>query len=635
MKPQTLEQGTVVGDRFEIEALAASSDFGWLYKAMDKERRLTVGLRVLPAELVLGKEDETRIKDQIRLVSTLSHRNLQSVFGLGTVDAGGLFVATEWVEGSSLRAVLERRAKSGKHFSFKGAYNIIGHVCNALAVAHPKVVHGALSPRCIIVSTAGRVKVGDFAIPMQRLAAGGQEHSASESVYWAPEVTRGDKKLDQRADIYSLGALFYELISGVVPQRPLRAPSKLGFSKDVDAFLGRCMASDPDGRFPDTASVKKALLELVAAHAAEDAKAKADDDNIGIDVEIVISESIPPAPLKRPPVAQANAAQPSNVQVAAPPQQPAIKAPLPGPPLPPPPSRAASTESDRRFSNIDMGAVLGELGKSEEARWMVQKDKFDHGPFTNRELLEMILLGQVEGKHQALDMKTGVRKKIRQWGHFDAYLEEFRLKKKKREEAVALERTEKAETRGTAFKVLLALGIAAVLGIGGSLFWLSRQARKDSINAPEDVLAALESGEIKLRTGAGDGKALKKRKGGGRRGGNGGGEFVPGMSYEEAMNMGVDLGDAKSGGGQAQLTAGVIASIMDQNVRKFLPCMAGQSVKRVDLEIAIGGDGRVVGVSVRQGDGALQSCVSSKVRSIKFPGSSAPRTAATWYFELY
>jgi hypothetical protein len=602
MEPQTLAQGTVLGGRFEVEYLAASADFGSIYKARDKERGLDVALRVLPKELIVSQEDENRVRERIRVVSSLSHRSVQSVFGMGKDDSGSVFVATEWVDGSSLRAVLDRRAKTGKRFSFKGAYNIIAHVCNALAAAHPSVVHGALSPRSIIVSSAGRVKVADFALSTQRLVAKGYaERNKAENVYWAPEAIRGEKPIDSRADIYSLGALFYELITGIVPQRPLRAPSKLGFGKEVDMFLGRCMANDPADRFEEVVEVKSALMDLADAHAEEDSKVNIEDDDIGIDVEIVISESIPPG---------------------------AYKPPLPKPPGPPPPRGMAG-----RVSSIDMAAVLGELGKSEEARWMVQKDKFDHGPFTNREFLEMILIGQVEGKHQALDMKTGVRKKVRQWGHFDAYLEEYRVKKKHQEEAAALERTQKAETRGTAFQVFLALGIVGVLAAGGTLFWLSRQWRDDAVNAPDDVLAALESGEIKLRTGGGEGSTVKKRRGSGKRSGKG--EFAPGMSYEEAMNMGVDLGNAKNSGGQTQLTAAGIASIMDRNVRKFLPCMAGQSVKRVDMDLAIGGDGRVVGVSVKQGDSSLKSCVMSKVRSIKFPPTAAPRTAASWYFELY
>jgi hypothetical protein len=288
----------------------------------------------------------------------------------------------------------------------------------------------------------------------------------------------------------------------------------------------------------------------------------------------------------------------------------------------------------QRASTVDMGAVLDGLGKSESAHWMVQKDKFDHGPFTDRELIQMILIGDVTGKHQLLNMDDGVRKKVRAWKDFDEYLERYRIKKKEEEERLALERTEKAETRGSAFKWLLAVSVLGVIGLAIGGYFLTRTLRKEKAFSPAEMLAAFDSGEIKLKTGGSLIEKKRRRGKGGRRSRKGGGQGGGGMSYEDAMNMGVNLGGLNSGGEQ-QLTPAQITRIMDKNVRRFLPCMGGQPVKRVDMDLAIAGDGRLIGVSVKQGDGKLKKCVASKVRAIKFPTSSAPRTAASWYFEIY
>jgi len=106
------------------------------------------------------------------------------------------------------------------------------------------------------------------------------------------------------------------------------------------------------------------------------------------------------------------------------------------------------------------------------------------------------------------------------------------------------------------------------------------------------------------------------------------------MSYEDAMNTAMSMGDLSGAGGRA-LTAEDINAIMSRNVRKFLPCIAGESVTRVDIDIAVDGEGRVMGASARQGSEKMKSCVVRTTRSIKFPPSNQPRTATTWYFELY
>jgi hypothetical protein len=321
---------------------------------------------------------------------------------------------------------------------------------------------------------------------------------------------------------------------------------------------------------------------------------------------------------------------------------------LDAPDLPPPPQSSANlgrlSSIQGSVSTIDMGEVLTSLSRTEAAHWMVQKERFDHGPFTDRELVQMILRGEVLHKHMLHNMDTGVRKKVKAWGDFDEYLQRYREEKKKQEEAAALERTKKAESRSAMFKWTVVLGVAGLIMLGGAAFFVSRQylRRVDKFETPDDLIAALESGQIRLKTGgnlidrnrAGH-RGRSRGKGGQSRGGGGSGEFAPGMSYEEAMNVAVELGNLQDHGGQQQLTQEVIASVMDRNVRRFLPCVVGGSVKKVSMDLVIGGDGRVIGVSVAQGDAKLKQCVSSKIRGIKFPESSAPRTAASWYFELY
>ncbi len=631
MKQQILSEGTVVGDRFEVVTLAGKGDLGSVYKARDTKDDKIVALRIIPKEMILNSEELEALRSRVREASSLTHRNIRNTLGMGsTTEEGVTYIAMEWIDGQNLRGLLTKRSEAQKRFSFKGAYNIIGHVCNALSVAHPETCHGAIGPLTIMINDAGRVKIGDWGLSQFRVDVHKRSSEGTlESTFWAPETLSDNRSPDFQADIYSLGALFYELITGVSPQRPLKAPSLLGFPKDVDTVVARCMAADSSQRYSDVGAVKEAIKEVVEKQRIESEQKALQtahvDDDLGIDIEIDMSDmeaAAGPAP------AEDGAIRGSSM--------------LDAPGLPPPPGSQDAARNGSlasmpgRASTVDMGAVLDSLEKSESAHWMVQKNKFDHGPFTDRELIQMILLGEVTGKHLLLNMDDGVRKKVRAWGDFEPYLERYRIKKQEEEERLALEKTEKAETRGSAFKLLLAVSILGVIGLAIGAYFLTRTLRKEKVFSPAEMLAALDSGEIKLKTGGSliDKKRRRgkgSRRGSGKSGGGGGGS---GMSYEEAMNMGVNLGGL-SGGGEQQLTPAQIMRIMDRNVRRFLPCMGGQPVKRVDMDLAIAGDGRLIGVSVKQGDAKLKKCVASKVRSIKFPTSSAPRTAASWYFEIY
>jgi serine/threonine-protein kinase len=633
MKQQILSEGTVIGDRFEVMALAGKGDLGTVYKARSIKDEKIVALRIIPKEMIVNTDEMEALRSRVREASGLAHRNIRNTLGMGSaMEEGVYYIAIEWIDGQNLRTLLTKRGEAEKRFSFKGAYNIIGHVCNALAVAHPETCHGAIGPLTIMINNAGRVKIGDWGLSKFRVDVHKRSAEGTlESTFWAPETLSENRTPDFQADIYSLGALFYELITGVPPQRPLKAPSLLGFPKEVDAVIARCMAADPTQRYPDVGAVKAAIKELVEKQQVEsEEKALQEqqiDDDLGIDIEVDMSDMEAPAG----PAPEEDRASKGGSMLDA-------------PGLPPPPTGRQDTGRDgsraslsQRASTVDMGAVLDGLEKSESAHWMVQKDKFDHGPFTDRELIQMILLGEVTGKHLLLNMDDGVRKKVRAWGDFETYLERYRIKKQEEAERLALEKTEKAETRGSAFKWLLAVSVLGVIGLAVGGYFLTRTLRKEKTFSPAEMLAALDSGEFKLKTGGNLIDKKRRRRKGGRRGSKGGGKGGGGgggMSYEDAMNMGVNLGGL-SGGGEQQLTPAQIMRIMDKNVRRFLPCMGGQPVKRVDMDLAIAGDGRLIGVSVKQGDSKLKKCVASKVRSIKFPSSSAPRTAASWYFEIY
>ena len=128
----------------------------------------------------------------------------------------GTFVAGDWTEGRTLRTVLVERAAKGEHLSLKGAYNIIAHLCRALTYAHQTTAHGAIRPEVIWVTNSGRVRLADFGVASALIEHAGVEVLGEGAAALAPEIRAG-AKADARADIFGLGAILYELLTGRSP----------------------------------------------------------------------------------------------------------------------------------------------------------------------------------------------------------------------------------------------------------------------------------------------------------------------------------------------------------------------------------------------------------------------------------
>jgi hypothetical protein len=105
------------------------------------------------------------------------------------------------------------------------------------------------------------------------------------------------------------------------------------------------------------------------------------------------------------------------------------------------------------------------------------------------------------------------------------------------------------------------------------------------------------------------------------------------------MERAVDIGSAAGGGGEQRLTAGTVQGVMNRNINRFFSCV-GAEIRRggqlgsVRIDLAIAGDGSVIGASTRQGSGAFRSCIASKVRTVRFPSFSAPRMGASFSFSV-
>ncbi|MFI6582294.1 protein kinase [Embleya sp. NPDC050493] len=275
----------VLGGRYELAQPVGHGGMGVVWRGVDRELGRTVAVKVLPAELTRQQEFRDRFRREARTVAALSHPGVATLYDVGEDTTDGEptpFLVMEFVDGRTLAEALhEGPLPIGRTVA------IARDVADALVHSHGHgVVHRDLKPANIMLTSSGRVKVLDFGIAKvlaettTRLTATGM--TVGTPAYLSPEQIEG-RDVDARTDLYSLGALIYELLAGRPPfladspfavmhqhlSKPPTPPSAMRpqVPEDLDALVLRLLAKHPDDRFP-TASRLLAALEDVRARSA-------------------------------------------------------------------------------------------------------------------------------------------------------------------------------------------------------------------------------------------------------------------------------------------------------------------------------------------------------------------------------
>ena len=209
-----LPPGTVLGQRYEIVAMLGEGGMGAVYKAIDRELNRPVALKVIRPELARNKAIIDRFKQELLLAREVTHRNVIRIYDLGEADRVK-FITMEYVEGEDLRTLLVRKKK----LTPEEAVEIIQQVCRALDAAHSVgIIHRDLKPQNIMRDQTGRILVMDFGLARTVEGDGMTQSGALVGTmdYMSPEQAL-TKPLDQRSDLYTVGLIFYELLSGAMP----------------------------------------------------------------------------------------------------------------------------------------------------------------------------------------------------------------------------------------------------------------------------------------------------------------------------------------------------------------------------------------------------------------------------------
>src|SRR5580658_3211499 len=268
-QPPSVEEVARLFPQLEILSFIGKGGMGAVYQARQRSLDRLVALKILPAQAAVGPGFGERFNREARALARLNHPNIVAVYEFGQVNGLPYFLM-EFVDGLTLRQLEQAgRLAPGE------ALRIVPQICEALQFAHDEgIVHRDIKPENILIDKKGRVKIADFGIA--KILGGVAEPSLTETRgtigtpnYMAPEQMEKPSTVDHRADIFSLGVVFYEMLTGELPLGRFAPPSSCKVEVDVrlDDVVLRALEKDPKRRYQHASQVKTAV-DTIAGSAA-------------------------------------------------------------------------------------------------------------------------------------------------------------------------------------------------------------------------------------------------------------------------------------------------------------------------------------------------------------------------------
>src|SRR5262245_44463800 len=276
--PPTAEALARYFPQLEILELLGRGGMGAVYKARQPGLDRLVALKILPPTVAADPAFAERFTREARALAKLSHPNIVAVYDFGQAkgpadadkaESGLFYFLMEFVDGVNLR-----QAMLQGHLQPAEALKIVPQICDALQFAHDEgIVHRDVKPENILLDKKGRVKIADFGLAkllgvQTNYSLTGTRQVMGTPHYMAPEQIQGTRDVDHRADIYSLGVTFYEMLTGELPLGRFAPPSqKVQIDVRLDEVVLRSLEVEPERRYQHASEVKTEV-EVIVSHPA-------------------------------------------------------------------------------------------------------------------------------------------------------------------------------------------------------------------------------------------------------------------------------------------------------------------------------------------------------------------------------
>lgn len=607
----SLSPGTVISGRFEVEAFSTTVGPVGVWTAKDTKLSRTAALWMI-ADHGLTPDQMEAARSAIRKAAGFQHKDLVIPYGSAVTADGSLCVATELVPTTSLADVLEQRRAQGTAFSLSQAFPYISQLVEILhGNVHPNLAHGGIAPS-LIRFDGGRVRLAGMGmhLPLRKVGV-------IPAHYLAPEL-RGGADPTPQSDVYALGALLYELLTGQ-PCNPDVSVSSLvhGIPASLDVLVDECLALHAHERLDNLLALKSGLASILGP--------AADLFRDDLDIPVEVSERPQTMPGYQLPQGIAPVTLPPGLLVES-----NTIAPGQGP-VAPPAMRPAPILSTPPAADADLGTLLKAATKNDSDRWMFSHDGLDHGPLTARDLIAAVVRNEVMPDDAVTNMDTGERKPLVQWPQYREFAETASDKRRVDARKAATQEALADAGVARASKLWIAGAAVVALAMVGFVYYKTLGPGAHRRRSAAEIDDLVQRGELRVQT-----QSIQllpppppsaHHHGGG---GGGGGGFT---SYEAAMSAPIDFNFGAAGGpGGGTLSDSEITRPLTSNLSRFASCLSDGSARNVTLRLAIGGGGRAIGVTVVQGSASLKGCVAGVVRSLQWRAFGGPRIGLSWGF---